>query len=91
MGDLFLTALANVLKMVIVVITSAINMPYIQVHPREGNVSHKPVIVAYDQSGPGHYDALVWCQERVDIDKEQSRHGEEGEDLFEKKKNLMGV
>ena len=57
LGNCTITALANVLEVSIVVITSIPNMPFIRVDPRKLSVSY-PIFVAFNQHGPGHYDGI---------------------------------
>ena len=51
-------AMANVLQLPIVLITSAQNMPIVTVTPRS-TISETSIIHAYTQRGAGHYDALM--------------------------------
>lgn len=51
-------AIANLLKLPLVLITQMENFPVLPITPRE-SLQCLPIFVAYDQSGPGHYDAVV--------------------------------
>lgn len=59
LGDLVLPALVNVLSQPVTVFTSAENMPVIALVPVSSVVvDSNPLFVAYNQNGPGHYDAV---------------------------------
>ena len=67
LGDLILPALVNVLSQPVTIFTSAQNMPVVTLTPISSLVvnSH-PLFVAYNQSGPGHYDAVSNLEELQD-------------------------
>lgn len=74
-GDLVVRALANVLKIPIVVFTSVENMPTIVVTPPNVVTENvQPLHLAYNAHGPGHYDAAVW----VSPDTQPEQLPEEG-------------
>lgn len=60
-GDLMVLTLANILGTPITLFTSLQNMPVICVMPSVGmnTTSTEPVLLAFTQSGPGHYDAVT--------------------------------
>ena len=51
-------AMANILQMPIVLITSAQNMPIVTITPRR-IADEVSVVLAYTQRGVGHYDAVT--------------------------------
>ena len=74
-GDLVVQALANVLKIPIVVFTSVESMPTIVVTPPNVVTENiQPLHLAYNAHGPGHYDAAVW----VSPDTQPEQLPEEG-------------
>ena len=58
LGDAMPLAMANVLQLPIVLITSAQNMPIVTVTPRS-IICETSIILAYTQRGAGHYDAIT--------------------------------
>ena len=56
LGDLCVLACSNIMKMAIVVIMSIGSIPYIPFIPSEV-LTDGAVYIAYNHSGPGHYDA----------------------------------
>ena len=59
-GDLMVLTLANVLNIPITVFTSVINMPVLCVMPTtQCVISTQPLFLAFTQTGPGHYDAVI--------------------------------
>ena len=60
-GDLMVLTLANVLGMPITLFTSIQNMPVICVMPTSQAISTstEPLLLAFTQDGPGHYDAVI--------------------------------
>ncbi len=51
-------AMANVLQMPIFILTPHYLTPFISVFPRQHADCVQPLMLAYDNTGPGHYDAL---------------------------------
>lgn len=58
LGNSMPLVMANVLKHPVVVVTEMENLPVLPVTPRE-SIQCLPIFVAFDQSGAGHYDAVV--------------------------------
>lgn len=58
LGDAMPLAMANILQMPIVLITSAQNMPIVTITPRR-IADEVSVVLAYTQRGVGHYDAVT--------------------------------
>ena len=58
LGDAMPLAMANVLQLPIVLITSAQNMPIVTV-TLQSIISETSIILAYTQRGAGHYDTLT--------------------------------
>ena len=52
-------ALANVLRTSLVAFTSLENYPILTIFPKNDPVSNVPVYLAFEQIGPGHYDAVI--------------------------------
>ena len=59
LGDAMLLGLANVLRLRIVVFSSIDSWPYFIIHPRTVPLDCPPILLAYLQSGPGHYSLAV--------------------------------
>ena len=60
LGDLMVLTLANMLNIPITVFTSVNNMPVLCIMPTTQSVlSTQPLFLAFTQSGPGHYDAVI--------------------------------
>ena len=60
LGDLVITAMANALKIPIVVFTSAANFPLTTVMPTYSiAATSEPIYVALTQCGAGHFDAVM--------------------------------
>ncbi|CAB3979300.1 Hypothetical predicted protein [Paramuricea clavata] len=69
LGNSMLMALSNVLKCPVVIFTSIDTYPIIPLNPRQAPLSAIPIYVAFNQSGKGHYDAIVLqiqCDARVE-------------------------
>lgn len=59
-GDLVITALSNIFRIPIIVLTSVQNMPIVIQHPTHSSVLNMdPIFLAYNQYGSGHYYAVV--------------------------------
>lgn len=58
LGDCMVTALSNVLQISIIVFSSVSYHPFLCVSPVEQKISI-PVMVAFTQFGPGHYDGVI--------------------------------
>ena len=58
-GNLMVMALANVLKINIVLFTSMEQMPVIPIIPRDTLLTPEPIYVAFNHSDCGHYDAVT--------------------------------
>ena len=59
-GDLMVLTISNVLLMPITIFTSIPNMPVLCIMPTtEITGTVQPILLAYTQSGPGHYDCAV--------------------------------
>ena len=59
-GDLVIAALSNMLHTSVVIFTSSENQPLHIQHPTYVSMMNPfPIYVAYLQTGPGHYDAVV--------------------------------
>ena len=74
MGDLVVTALANALRIPIVLFTSAANFPLTTIMPSYATAAtEEPIYLALTQYGGGHYDAVMHSysidqlEEEVDI------------------------
>lgn len=59
LGDLMPIAMANVLQMPIIIVTSEPHTPLISVCPEETVLYSEPLFLAYNSLGVGHYDAAV--------------------------------
>ena len=60
LGDLMVLTLANVLHVPITIFTSVDNMPVLCIMPTTQSVfSTQPIFLAFNQSGSGHYDAVI--------------------------------
>ena len=57
LGNAMPLAMANVLKLPIVIITQMENLPVLPITPRE-TIKCMSIFLAFDQSGAGHYDAV---------------------------------
>ena len=57
-------AMANVLQVPVVILTPHYLSPFISVFPRQQVDCVQPFMLAYDNSGPGHYDALIPIKEQ---------------------------
>ena len=57
LGNAMPLAMANALKLPIVIFTDMENMPLLPITPRE-TIKCMPIFLTFDQSGPGHYDAV---------------------------------
>ena len=57
LGNAMPLAMANALKLPIVIFTEMENMPVLPITPRE-TIKCMPIFLTFDQSGPGHYDAV---------------------------------
>ena len=57
LGNAMPLAMADALKLPIVIITQMENLPVLPITPRE-TMKCMPIFLAFDQSGPGHYDAV---------------------------------
>ena len=57
-GNLMVMALANVLKINIVLFTSMEQMPVIPVIPRDALLTPHPIYIAFNHGSCGHYDAV---------------------------------
>ena len=62
LGDAMPLALANVLRLPIVLFTSIENFPVVVVNPRQQVPDAEPLFLAYQQQGPGHYDIAEFQQ-----------------------------
>ena len=62
-GDLMLTALSNALQAPFIVFSSIACHPIFCVEPTK-QVMIQPLFVAYNQSGPGHFDGVVPISEK---------------------------
>ncbi len=58
-GNAAILALANILRIGIVVFTSLENYPVITIAPRNESISCTTVCLAFEQLGAGHYDAVI--------------------------------
>lgn len=58
-GDLMPLAVANVLGIPLVIITSEPSNPLISVCPNGNTITSAPIFLAYTSDGPGHYDAVI--------------------------------
>ncbi len=59
LGNAAILALANILRIGIVVFTSLENYPVITIVPRNEPISCTTVYLAFEQLGAGHYDAVI--------------------------------
>jgi hypothetical protein len=59
LGDLMPIAMANVLRIPIVIVTSESHTPLISVCPEETILYSTPLFLTYSRLGAGHYDAAV--------------------------------
>ena len=64
LGDLMVVTLANILNHPIVIFSSAPNMPLICLTPLNRGLvaSNIPLLLTFNQNGPGHYDYAVSCE-----------------------------
>ena len=59
-GDLVITAISNILKAPVVILTSAKNMPVVIQHPTYSQtLNMDSIFLAYNQFGSGHYSAIT--------------------------------
>ena len=58
LGNSMPLTMGNVLKLPVVVVTEMENLPVLPITPRE-SIQCLPIFIAFDQSGAGHYDAVV--------------------------------
>lgn len=65
LGDLMPMAMANVLRIPIIIITSEVHTPLINVCPEEAVLHNVPLFLAYNHLGVGHYDAAVTVDART--------------------------
>ena len=72
-GDLVLPALVNVISQPVTIFTSAENLPVISLLPMSSIVidSH-PLFLAYNQDGPGHYDAVSFLDQVLEKENVQA-------------------
>ena len=71
LGDLVLTAIANTLRMPVVVFTSAPNFPFTTILPTHNKAAtSQPLYIALTQCGAGHYDAVVQAPPTSDSDED---------------------
>ena len=62
LGDLIPLAIANVIQILLLVLNPSFLTPFVMISP-EGMVPASNVVyLAYNASGPGHYDALIISQ-----------------------------
>ena len=59
LGNAVNSALANILRTSLVVFSSLENYPILRIIPKNDPVSNVPVYLAFEQIGPGHYDAVI--------------------------------
>ncbi len=59
LGDTLVMALSNALSIPIIVLTSNPNVPFLTFQPRTFAI-FTPIILAYNQYGTGHYDAIQY-------------------------------
>ena len=59
LGDAMPLGMANVLQMSIFILAPQHLIPFISIFPRYNVESISPLMLAFDNHGPGHYDALI--------------------------------
>ena len=59
LGNATPLALANILQVPLVIISSIENFPVIPIIPRETPLTDIPLYIAYQRVGAGHYDATI--------------------------------
>ena len=59
LGNAAILALANIMRIGMVVFTSLENYPVITIVPRNEPIAHTTVYLAFEQIGAGHYDAVI--------------------------------
>ena len=59
MGNAVILALSNILHSSVIVFTSLENDPIITIVPEIDPLSKVPVCLAFEQTGPGHYDGVT--------------------------------
>jgi hypothetical protein len=59
LGDCVLLALPNILKLPFMILTTQTMSPFTDICPRSIVAGARPIFLAYESSGPGHYNALV--------------------------------
>lgn len=59
LGNAVILALANILRVSIVVFTSLENYPVITIVPNNEPITNTPAYLAFEQIGAGHYDAVI--------------------------------
>ena len=62
LGNATPLALANILQVPLVIMSSIENFPVIPIIPREPPLTNVPIYIAYQRVGSGHYDATVEAQ-----------------------------
>ena len=67
LGNATPLALANILQVPLVIISSIENFPVIPVIPRETPLSNVPLYIAYQRVGSGHYDATIEAQHETSL------------------------
>lgn len=69
LGDTMPIAMANVLGIPLLLITSISGSPLLPVYPRHINsVTGDTLLLTYNEFGPGYYDTAVhWCQAQDDL------------------------
>ena len=81
LGNAMPLAMANALKLPIVIFTQMENLPVLPITPRE-KIKCMPIFLAFHQSGPGHYDAVEMSSSHSmppskEIDKTNIEHGKD--------------
>ena len=59
LGNAVILALSNILRSSVIVFTSLENYPIITIVPENDPLSKVPVYLAFEQTGPGHYDGVT--------------------------------
>ena len=80
-GNLMVMALANVLKINIVLFTSMEQIPVMPIIPRDTLLTSEPIYVAFNHSGCGHYDTVAPVSPSTDEESRGATGGPTASDV----------